>query len=487
MAGPLTIIRNLPVTVRVPLLVASLMFAAAGIISQQVLERLSKTQTEHLSGLASAYLDGLSAAVAPHLLRKDIWEVFDVLDRSKGKYQALHPVETIIADEQNIIIASSIPRKLASQARVPAVYTQRFASGVHLLLDAENQRAYARRTVENQNRTAGTIYATLDIAHLMAERRSVFHELVLTNLALTLFLAGIGYLAIRRMLKPVKILADHLEHGEGGLVEPIPPELMQPKHSEFGRLFRNFNGLAKAVHERADLTDRLAREERLASLGRLASGMAHEINNPLGGLFNAVDTMKKHGGKAAIRKSSLSLLERGLSGIRDVVSAALATYRPERNQKELNTRDIDDVALLVQPELRRHNITMDWRNLVEGDVPVQAAPVRQIVLNLLLNAVAASPKGSRVAMRAAVINGTLQISIADSGSGLPRRAARFLTGKTDGAAPVVEGSGMGLWMVQRLCQEINAEIQTAKSALGGTSIKCTVSLTDNPEVLGHAA
>ena len=55
--------------------------------------------------------------------------------------------------------------------------------------------------------------------------------------------------------------------------------------------------------------------------------MAHEINNPLGGLFNAIDTLKKHGDKSLVRTQSLSLIERGLFGIREVVQAALATYR----------------------------------------------------------------------------------------------------------------------------------------------------------------
>ena len=62
--------------------------------------------------------------------------------------------------------------------------------------------------------------------------------------------------------------------------------------TETGRLFRGFNRMARAVAEREALVARLADEERLASLGRLASGMAHEINNPLGGLFNAIDTLK---------------------------------------------------------------------------------------------------------------------------------------------------------------------------------------------------
>ncbi len=78
------------------------------------------------------------------------------------------------------------------------------------------------------------------------------------------------------------------------------------------RPFAAFNRLASAVADREALSARLAEEERLASLGRLASGMAHEINNPLGGLFNAIDTLKRHGGDRSTRNVTLDLVERGI-------------------------------------------------------------------------------------------------------------------------------------------------------------------------------
>ncbi len=169
-------------------------------------------------------------------------------------------------------------------------------------------------------------------------------------------------------------------------------------------MFQNYNALVKVVREREALADRLAREERLASLGRLTSGMAHEINNPLGGLFNAVDTLKKHGSSATVRRTSLSLLERGLSGIRDVVSTALATYRPERDERNLQSKDIDDLALLPQPELRLRKLTLECNNLLGDDPPISVAPVRQAVLNLLLNAAAASSEGGQTSLRAEVVD-----------------------------------------------------------------------------------
>ena len=121
--------------------------------------------------------------------------------------------------------------------------------------------------------------------------------LLSTNAVLTLAMMLLGWFTVRRMVRPMKVLSDHLERAHDGGVRPIPAAQLPSADSEAGRLFRRFNEMAEAVTENAALAARLAEEKRLGSLGRLATGMAHEINNPLGGLFNAIDTLKKHGDK----------------------------------------------------------------------------------------------------------------------------------------------------------------------------------------------
>lgn len=471
-------LRALPVTFKVPLMVAVLMVAVSAILSNQVLVRLSATQERHLEELTGAYLDGLSAALVPHVLREDIWEIYDQLDRTRHAYVGVSAVNTIVADPEGLILAASDPHEFPSQTVVPSKLQTRFRGDASLVLDEDNGRALIRRDLSYQGLPVGSIYGEIDIGRLLAERREILFALILTNILLTLALAGAGYLVVRRMIRPIDTLAEHLERGRGGRMEPIPAARIGAKHSEFGRLFRRYNALVHAVNQREELAARLADEERMASLGRLASGMAHEINNPLGGLFNAIDTLEHHGDKAAVRRSSLELLKRGLVGIRDVVRAALVTYKSGASRQPLQPSELDDLRFLVRPEVVRRKLTLMWHTDLPGELAVPAGPVRQSVLNLLLNACAASPLGGRVDFNAGVAGSALIIRVADRGPGMPPEVAGMLESVNGTEPPPAQGSGLGAWMVNRLVRELGGRVVVVTPAEGGTTVEITIPVSE---------
>ena len=219
---------------------------------------------------------------------------------------------------------------------------------------------------------------------------------------------------------------------------------------------------------------RLAEEERLASLGRLASGTAHEINNPLGGLFNAIDTLKRHGADAGVRHSTIQLVERGLKGIRDVVRATLESYRAEYDQRQLKPEDIDDIRLLVAPEARRRGVFLRWENNLLREAPVRATTVRQIIVNLVLNACQASPSDATVSLVIGQAERELQLTIEDCGPGIPAGAVAMLTGTADRPAPIGQGTGLGLWMTNRLVRELAGRVTVEARTEGGSRIVVSI-------------
>lgn len=461
----MTWLRRIPLTVRLPLLVAVLMIAISAAISERVMSRLAETQERHLTDLASAYLDGISGALVPHLLHDDIWEVFDTVDRSLALYQSVRPVETIVTGPDGMVIAATDPHRVPTLGPLPEAYREAPVGAVQI--DAAAGEAHLRRTIRFQGTEIGSLYTRLDIAPLLAERSSVFTVLIVTNGALTLLFAAVGALAARRVIAPMRVLTQHMASSGGSPPRPISPGEMPLAGGEAYRLMAAYNSLVAAEEERARLASQLATEERLASLGRLASGMAHEINNPLGGLFNGLDTIRRHGGDPSVRARSVALIERGLDGIRDIVMATLETYRPGRAGRPFGSHDFDDIRLLSANAVRQRQLRAEWHCQLTEDFVLASPFVRQAVLNLVLNAIAASPAGGRVRVEARLEDSRLMVSVSDSGAGLTAAAERILAGD---AAPVGEPDGLGLRMVRRVVSECGGTIHCAQSPIGGASI-----------------
>jgi signal transduction histidine kinase len=392
-------------------------------VSERVLTRLDQTHTIQVRQLSESYLEGLALALVDAMVREDIWQVFDVLDRSQRRHAGVRPTQTIVSGADGQVIASSTPRMVPLQTAVPAHYRSALGGGQTLTIAPDRHVAFARHDVVFEGRQVGTIYATLDLAPLIAERAEIVWTLIVTNAALTGGLALIAWLVVGRMMRPVQVLADHLESSSVNRVAVIPDHELADARPEYRRTFAAYNRLAKAMIEREAMAARLAEEERLASLGRLASGMAHEINNPLGGLFNVIDTMKRHGAEASVRVKSLDLIERGLTGIRDVVRATLMTYRAETDRRMLRPEDVDDLELLLGPEAQRRGIFLTWTRDLVGEFNIPASTLRQIAINLVLNACQASPRDSWVNVFVSSDDVRFQLVVEDEGPGLPAGAA----------------------------------------------------------------
>ncbi len=474
-----------PLSVKVPLLVAVLMFAVSATITNRVLARLQDNQEQHLQQLASAYLDGLSASLIPSVFREDVWEVFDALDRSRERYKGLNVRWTIVTNAEGKILAASDPAKFPSDMVAEKTTLEHFVKGKEVVLDEDKATAFLVRSLPYQGREIGKIYAEADIDLLLQERSDVFRALSLTNLLLTLLLAIVGYLAVLRMIRPVRIMSLHLDQASQGKIELIPDSVVARQSSEFRRLFGRYNVLSQAVNEREFLAGQLAEEEKVASLGRLASGMAHEINNPLGGMFNALDALKKHGTREQVRGTSIRLLEHGLTGIRDLVRSTLASYRADQRPRDLTMADLDDLRLLVKPEAKRKRLKLEWKNEITEAVLVPAVPVRDAVLNLLLNACASNAEEGNVKFHARVESGALIVDVTDEGGGLPAHIREYLERDGAGSIPLDKRSGLGLWIVKRLCDEMNGRLVVVKSGASGTTIRLIVQ--PKPAELKHAA
>ncbi len=461
---------NLPITIKVPLLVSAFMLTISILISNAVLSRLAQTQEHHLQTLTRTYVDALSASLVPHILREDVWEVYDALERARSAHAGLNAVNTIVLNSRKHVIAASDPVAFPTAQTIDSGVLATVGTDGELVIDESEQTARLLIAVNIQGQHIGDIYTELDISALLAERHAVLWQLIWTNIVLTLVLASAGYLIVRRMVEPVHTLGIYLQRGSGGPMEMIPEDRLRSAPTEFKRLFQRYNIMAQAANERQMLANQLAKEEQMASLGRLASGMAHEINNPLGGLFNALDSLKRYGNRDSVRIASTRMIERGLTGIREVVRATLMTYQQPGDRSYFKHEDIEDLRYLIQPALRQKQLTLIWINEIEGEPQVARHNVRDASLNLLLNACAASPDRGTVHFQAKIGKASAEIEVRDQGSGMPDVYRTFLENDTSSGTPLKSGKGLGLWMVRRLLDEVRGTV-SVETAPDGTMVR----------------
>jgi signal transduction histidine kinase len=460
-----------PLQLKVPMLVAGLMVAVSVAMSNIVLRRLVQDQETHLQELADSYLDGLSTAVLPYVIRRDVWETFDILDRARDRYTGVKARFTIVTLSDGSVLAASDPARSPVGRPIPPGLSERIGSPGTLELDESAGLAWVSRTLRQENINLGSIIAEIDISDLLRVRHEVLLTLILANGATTLLFAAVGYALARRMVRPISLLTSYVDRVRDGAVAPIPERHVADQGSEFGRLFASFNAMATALRERADLASRLAEEEKVAMLGKLASGMAHEVNNPLGGMLNLVDTLRKHGNEVQIRHRSLDLLERGLIGIRNVVRATLTTYKQEAPSSKLLRGELEDLQFLIQHEIARREVTLQWVNRLPDEINVDGGAVRQIALNLLLNACAASPRSGMVRFEASADDNNVFLVVGDEGPGLPPSVMSYYDRPALAGLPPRDKIGLGVWTVCLLASRLGGRIDAKGKGSNGTTIR----------------
>jgi signal transduction histidine kinase len=469
---------RLPLTLRVPVVVAGMMILVSLVVSERAISQFDTSQTRHFVELGNAYLDGMAPAVVPAVVREDVWEVFDVLDRSRGLYRGLELIQTVVTDPDGRVIAASDPR----QAPVGSLFEAQAGSNADDLqrLEPGAQVASLRRDLLHRGHAVGALHARIDVGPLQAERQRLLWMLIIGNAAITLGLSALGYLAVTQMVRPLRLISSRLASGS---TLPVPEGDM-PSDLETARLYEGYNRLIAALESRERLSSRLAEKERLAALGQLATGMAHEINNPLGGLITALDTLDHHGDRPEVRQQTVALLRRGLDDIGRVVRTTLAGHRGATDPRPLAPGDLEDLRTLIAPELRLRGQALDWNVGFEAPLPVPAGPLRQVLLNLLLNASNAAPRGATVGFRAKQDEGCLELSVEDAGPGLPEALRDYLVSGGTGEAPLRSGPHLGLWLIRTIANEIGATIEVAQSALGGARVSLFVPLPDKGDVDG---
>jgi signal transduction histidine kinase len=232
-------------------------------------------------------------------------------------------------------------------------------------------------------------------------------------------------------------------------------------------------GVAMDVTERKLAEQALQTAEMLAAAGRLAATIAHEINNPLESVTNLIFLAKHHPGVPADARRDLELADQELSRVTYLAQQTLGFYRDSSHPEAVAIGDvIQEVLRLYERKLAYKKVGVSLAVDPTARVVGTGGEIRQVLANVISNAIDASPNGSELVVRAVPghhwqsLRPGVRIAIADRGHGIPRAVAKriydpFFTTKKE------VGTGLGLWVTRNIVERHGGSIRFRSSTQPG--------------------
>jgi PAS domain S-box-containing protein len=234
-------------------------------------------------------------------------------------------------------------------------------------------------------------------------------------------------------------------------------------------------GTVMDITERKRVEQAMIQSEKLASVGRMASSIAHEINNPLEIIGNAVFLAITNTGIPEEAKSYLRLATQELDRVTHITRQTLAFHRSEKKPVPVDLRECtEDLLKLFVPRLNSRGIVVETRYSGVRPILANSGEVQQVISNLLANSMDAILNHGVIRIRVSPsigLNGSsgVRFTIADNGVGIPpdrlkRIFEAFFTTKE------MVGTGLGLWVSKQILEKYGATIEVRSKLGSGTVI-----------------
>jgi len=244
---------------------------------------------------------------------------------------------------------------------------------------------------------------------------------------------------------------------------------------EITLLCDSFNGMIDRIRESnlelKKTHEKLLQSQKLASIGILASGVAHEINNPLGGMFNCVQMLEQMGDDKDFRQRYLDLLKDGLMRIETTVGKLLWMSRKDEKKPQAVgvKRSLEEVNNFIGFQMRKNNII--YVENIKDNVSVLMDPLdfQQVMTNLMINAIQSMNNGGTLSVNAFRKNSNVILKVSDTGEGIEEESIDkiydpFYTTKLPG-----KGTGLGLWLTYEIVKNYDGEISVQSKKNQGST------------------
>ena len=247
------------------------------------------------------------------------------------------------------------------------------------------------------------------------------------------------------------------------------------RNDEIGDLGRNFNHMMQQLREsRKEIETmhrtQMSRAEHLATLGELATGLAHEIRNPLAGIAGVIEIIGRDLPESSPARAMVKDVRLEINQINRILTDLLETARPHpprMMRSNLNTT-VEHAVMLARQQVLSHPIKIELDRATNlSEVEHDSDQIHQVVLNLLLNAVQAIDGAGTVTVKIGSHEDCATVTVTDTGRGMSEQQISqifrpFYTTRSN-------GTGLGLSLVRRIVEEHLGHIEvTSKLGKGST-------------------
>lgn len=468
-------LRDLSYSYKAPLGVSIVIVMTAVVITSVLMAQAYADSKRELLANGIDLGGVLSHHLRAALLHDEIWEAYEAVAAplAHGLMRDLKG-GIVVLDRNQQIFVSAQPRRFPILHRMSEVDST--------LIQVERVIATASRTTPYALETPGSssIFAVAPILAddggrlgnvvILFPRDAIYPRFKriasragLATVAVLALLLPIAWFSSKRAIAPLTQLA----HCMGRIGRESPASIECRLHAgadEIGTLGNRFQTMLGELRQKEFLEKQVLASERLAAIGRLTAGIAHEINNPLGGMLNAISTFKRHGDGEGRKINTLALIERGLTQIKETVGALLVEAKLESHA--LDATDIDDVRKLALPGIEEKQLQLEWSNRLRAPIALPSTQIRQIMLNLVLNAARASEPHGVIRVDIGADSGeTFTLHVWNGGAYIDKEHMEhlfepFFTSK-DGSS-----NGLGLWVTYQLVKQLNGEIDVTSGPDG---------------------
>lgn len=466
-------LRDLSYRIKLPLALSAVILLTEVVVTGALVTRAFGDARADLEASARSLAAVLSRSLRDPIIRDDLWQAFEVVRTPVAVRGPENPLQAIVVLDASarVFVASDPTRfpvaadaeQLTSEAWVmtDAARQLREFQFVFESRDEGGRVAAAQPIFSDDGELLGTVLLEYDAGRYFARVRATLAQLALISIPGLLLLIPLGWYWGRRIADPLGRLADVLSRVGSEPSSAVRRALPASGADEIGAVSAAAGVMLDGLARKEALEREVLRSERLAAVGRVSAAIAHEINNPLGGMLNALDTVGKHGHPDALTQKTLGLIERGLQQIRATVGALLVEARLD--SPSLTPQDWADLRTLIEPQLAERRVTLDWDVGAGRVLPLPAHQIRQLVLNLLLNGAKAADEGGTLSLKVSESADAVSIEVANTGPGLGAQVRDRLFEPF--VAPATEGGrrshGLGLWVCYQIVRQLAGTIEVA--------------------------